>query len=66
MTPIPDVAWLMVGCDICGPFSTEENLLVCIDYHSRYPEVEIMHKVTSQHVAAKMRKPFCRYGSLKI
>ncbi|XP_057312279.1 uncharacterized protein K02A2.6-like [Hydractinia symbiolongicarpus] len=37
-TPIPRGAWLMLGCDLCGPFPTGENLLVCIDYFSRFPE----------------------------
>jgi ribosomal protein L21E len=66
MTPIPEDAWLMIGCDLCGPFPTGENLLVCIDYHSRYPEVEIMHKITSDRIAAKLRKLFCRYGAPKV
>ena len=39
-TKIPDESWLIVGCDLCGPFPTGENLLVCVDYHSRLPNVE--------------------------
>ena len=35
-TKIPERSWLLIGCDLCGPFPTGEYLLVCVDYHSRY------------------------------
>ncbi|XP_057312326.1 uncharacterized protein K02A2.6-like [Hydractinia symbiolongicarpus] len=63
ITPIPRGAWLMLGCDLCGPFPTGENLLVCIDYFSRFPEVEILHKITSTAIVTKLRKLFSRYGA---
>ena len=63
MTPIPKAAWLLVGADLCGPFPTGEHLLVCVDYYSRYPEVEIIHKISSQAIITKLRKLFCRYGA---
>ena len=63
MTEIPDGAWLMVGCDLCGPFPTGESLLVCVDYFSRYPEVEIVHSVKTNVIAKRLRKMFCRYGA---
>ena len=62
MTPIPSSSWLMIGCDLCGPFPSGEHLLVCVDYYSRYPEVEIIHKTTSIVISSKLRKLFCRYG----
>lgn len=52
----------MLGCDLCGPFPNGEHLLVCVDYYSRYPEVEIIHKTSSEVIASKLRKLFCRYG----
>lgn len=63
MTEIPDAAWLLIGCDLCGPFPTGENLLVCVDYYSRYPEVEIIHKTNATNITQKLRKLFCRYGA---
>ena len=63
MTEIPQGAWLLVGCDLCGPFPTGEHLLVCVDYYSRYPEVEIIHKTNTKNIADKLRKLFCRYGA---
>ena len=53
----------MVGCDLCGPFPTGESLLVCVDYFSRYPEVEIVHSVKTNVIAKRLRKMFCRYGA---
>ena len=63
MTDIPEGSWLLVGCDLCGPFPTGESLLVCIDYYSRYPEVEILHKTKASVITSKLRKLFCRYGA---
>ena len=63
MTPIPPAAWLMVDCDLCGPFPSGENLLVCVDYYSRFPEVEILHEVSAKAIISKLRKLFCRYGA---
>ena len=63
MTSLPKEPWLLLGCDLCGPFPTGENLLVCVDYYSRYPEVEILHKTTSPVIVMKLRKLFCRYGA---
>jgi len=37
---------MVVGCDMCcSHFQLERTWLVCIDYHSCYPEVEIIHKL---------------------
>ena len=62
-TPIPKGSWLLLGCDLVGPFPTGEHLLVCIDYYSRYPEVDILHTITSDAISSKIRKCFCRYGA---
>ena len=56
-------SWLVIGCDLCGPFPTGENLLVCIDYHNRYPEFEILHQTSATAITTKLRKLFCRYGA---
>ena len=66
MTEIPKESWLMVGCDLCGPFPSGESLLVCVDYHSRYPEVEIVRSVKTATIISRLRKMFCRYGAPKV
>ena len=63
MTEIPPESWLMVGCDLCGPFPSGESLLVCVDYHSRYPETEIVRSVKTSVIVDRLRKMFCRYGA---
>ena len=63
VTKIPNRSWLSIGCDLCGPFSTGENLLVCVDYHNRYPEVEFLHQTSAKVITTKLWKLFCRYGA---
>ena len=50
MTPIPPKAWITIGCDLCGPPPTGETLIVCVDYHSRYPDVEIVKKTKTPDI----------------
>ena len=61
-TPLPEAAWLLVGVDFVGLFPTGENLLVCIDYYSRYPDVEIMKTITTAALEPRLRRIFARYG----
>ena len=55
----------MIGCDLCGPFPNGQHLLVCVDYHNRFPEVEIVCKTTSRVIASKLRKLIC-YGCPEV
>ena len=64
MTPIHDDAWLMLGCDLCGPFPLGESLLVYIEYYTGYRSFEILHKKTTSNMTNKLRKVLCRYGAL--
>ena len=61
-TPLPEAAWLLVTVDFVGLFPTGENLLVCIDYYSRYPDVEIMKTITTAALEPRLRRIFARYG----
>ena len=56
----------MLGCDLCGPFLTGEHLLICVDYYSRYPDVEIVHKINATTIVSKLRKLFSRYGTPEV
>ena len=64
-TPLPIAAWLYVGMDFVGSFPTGENLLVLVDYYSRFPEVEIMKKITADALEPRLRRIFARYGILQ-
>ena len=48
--------------DFVGPFPTGENLLVLVDYYSRFPEIEIMTKITAEALEPRLRRIFSRYG----
>ena len=48
--------------DFVGPFPTGENLLVLVDYYSRFPEIEIMTKITAEALDPRLRRIFSRYG----
>ena len=61
-TTLPKAAWLLLGMDFVGKFSTGENLLVLVDYYSRYPEVEIMKHITTAALEPRLRRIFARYG----
>ncbi|CAB4022868.1 hypothetical protein BOX15_Mlig023251g7 [Paramuricea clavata] len=61
-TTLPKAAWLLIGMDFVGPFPTGENLLVLVDYYSRYPEVEIMKHITTAALEPRLRRIFARYG----
>ena len=52
----------LIGMDFVGPFPTGENLLVLVDYYSRYPEVEIMKHITTAALEPRLRRIFARYG----
>ena len=62
MTELPKKSWLMLGCDLTGPFPTDEYLLVCVDYFLRYPEFEILTYISSDAIIRKLRQIFCRFG----
>ena len=61
MTELPKKSWLMLSCDLTGPFPTGEYLLVCVDYFSHNPEVEILTYISSNAIIRKLRKIFCRF-----
>ena len=48
--------------DFVGPFPSGENLLLLVDYYSRYPEVEIMKHITAAALEPRLRRIFARYG----
>lgn len=44
--------------DFSGPLSTGEYMMVLIDDHSRYPQMEIIHSTPPKVVIAKLEKIF--------
>ena len=51
-----------MNLDFLGPLPTGEMLLVVIDQHSRFPEVEIMTTTTAAVVIQKLDRIFATHG----
>ena len=58
----PGGPWQDCAVDILGPLPSEENLLVVVDYYSRYFEVVILKSTTSTKIIASLKPIFARFG----
>ena len=47
MTTMPPKPWQVVHSDFCGPFPSGDYLLVLMDEHSRFAEVEIIRSTST-------------------
>jgi len=61
-TELPSRPWEHISIDLCGPFPTGENLLVVVDYYSRWPEVGLLKSTNTQSVIKALDKIFARHG----
>lgn len=48
--------------DLMGPFPSGENLLAVVDYYSRYQEVAIVKRTTSNRIITQLEAIFARHG----
>ena len=64
--PFPEGPWEKLGLDIVGPFEkaplNTKFAVSLIDYHSKWPEVGFVEKVTSQCVITFLTSVFSREG----
>ena len=58
----PSGPWQDVAIDVLGPLPSGENLLVVVDYYSRFFEVVIMHSTTFRKMIDSLMPIFTRYG----
>lgn len=61
-TTLPSEAWQHLAIDFLGPLPSGHNLLVLVDYFSRYIEIEIMKIIDSTETIRRLRKIFARFG----
>ena len=61
-TQMPTGPWQDVAVDLMGPIPTGENLLVIVDYYSRYYEVVVMHSTTLEKIFTVLNDIFARFG----
>lgn len=59
---LPSNAWQDIAIDFLGPLPTTEYLLVIVDYYSRYLEIEVMKKITSEATIERLDRIFTRLG----
>ncbi|XP_062701591.1 uncharacterized protein K02A2.6-like [Aedes albopictus] len=58
----PSRPWEQIAIDFLGPLPDGENLLVCVDYYSRYLEVVEMQEITAASTIEQLLTIFSRYG----
>ena len=58
----PSGPWQDIAIDLLGPLPSGENLLVVVDYYSRFFEVVIMKSTTTEKVIEALTPIFIRYG----
>lgn len=58
----PEEQWQRVHIDFAGPIEGR-MLLVCVDAHSKWPEVAIMESTTTTKTIEKLGEIFSRFGS---
>ena len=54
ISPLSDTHLPKVDVDFCGPFPSDDYLLVVLDEYSRYPEVEIIKSTSANSVILKL------------
>lgn len=62
-TELPTTPWEFIAIDFLGPLPSGHNLLVIVDYYSRYKEVEIMTKIDSLETIKRLKIVFARFGN---
>ena len=60
-TQLPPKPWHTVNMDFLGPLPSGEMLLVIIDQHRRFPEVEILRSTAASAIIPKLDSIFARH-----
>ena len=61
-TELPAGPWQDLAIDLMGPLPSGDYVLVCIDYYSRYFEIDIMKTITSEKIIESLEKMFIVHG----
>lgn len=61
-TKMPEKPWTHIAVDFMGPLPSGHNLLVLVDYFSRFVEVVVMREITAKLTVQALHETFCRYG----
>ena len=61
-TEFPSGPWQDIAIDFLGPLPSGDNLLVVVDYYSRWVEVSVSKSITAEKTIQQMKKIFSIYG----
>lgn len=61
-TKMPTKPWTDIAVDFMGPLPSGHNLLVIVDYYSRFTEAVVMRQITAKHTIQALHETFCRFG----
>ena len=61
-TELPESPWQKLDMDFWGPLPSGEYILVIIDEHSRYPEVEFVSSTAAKAVVPHIDRVFATHG----
>lgn len=59
---MPEKPWSDIAIDFMGPLPSGHNLLVMVDYFSRFTEVVVMKQITATRTVQVLHETFCRFG----
>ena len=62
LTKTPGRNWQKLATDLKGPLPSGENILVVIDYKTKYPVTAILRKTTSEDIIYQLEKIFTMFG----
>ena len=63
---MPEQTWDTLAIDLQGPFPSGDNLLVMIDYRSRYPIVYLIRNTSAGKIIKCMNSTFSLFGYPKV
>ena len=61
-TTLPAGPWQDLAIDLLGPLPSGDYIFVCVDYYSRFYEIDIMKTVTSERVIESLERMFTTHG----
>ena len=61
-TTMPTKPWRDLVVDLMGPLPTGENLIVTVDYYSRWIEVDVIRNTSSSSIIKCLEKHFTHHG----
>ncbi|XP_058816749.1 uncharacterized protein K02A2.6-like [Topomyia yanbarensis] len=61
-TQMPERPWIDLAADFVGPLPSGHNLLVIVDYFTRFIEVIVMKQITAPLTVKAFHETFCRFG----